>query len=56
MKRIKKSISLPEDLFKWLEKQAAKHAKERGVAHNVSGVISEVLQEEKNRLELKKAA
>ncbi|HZQ47665.1 MAG TPA: hypothetical protein VFC07_11665 [Verrucomicrobiae bacterium] len=55
MKAVKKSISLPEDLYKFAEKQAAKQAKERGSEVNISAYLRELLAREKNQT-LAKAA
>jgi hypothetical protein len=57
MKIVKKCISLPEEVFSFAEKEAAKLAKERGSHPNVSGYIRELLAEKKRQMQqLPKAA
>lgn len=60
MKFVKKTISLPEEDFRYAQKRAARIAKETSRPANVSGLISTLLQNEKKREEqtpaLKKAA
>jgi hypothetical protein len=47
MKVVKKSISLPEDLYKFVQERTAKLAKERGAVPNVSQYFSELIAREK---------
>jgi hypothetical protein len=55
MKIVKKSISLPEDIYAFAERQAAKAAKQRGGKVNVSAYLRELVAREKNQ-NLAKAA
>jgi len=55
MKVVKKSFSLPKDLYEFAEKQADKQAKERGSSANVSAYLRELLAREKNQ-QMAKAA
>lgn len=56
MKVVKKSISLPKDLYKFAEEQAATQAKERGSEVNISAYLRELLAREKRTQSLAKAA
>jgi metal-responsive CopG/Arc/MetJ family transcriptional regulator len=55
MKVVKKSISLPKDLYQFAEKEAANQAKERGSEVNISAYLRELLVREKNQ-KMSKAA
>jgi hypothetical protein len=57
MKIVKKSISLPEDLYKFAEKRAAELASDRGSAANVSQYFRELVAREREKIgKLAKAA
>lgn len=56
MKLIKKSISLPEDIYKFAEQGAAQQAKARGSKPNLSAYMRELLAKERNRPAMAKAA
>lgn len=57
MKFVKKTISLPEDVYQFAEKKANQLAAERGSAPNLSAVVRELLLKEKRKAEtLPKAA
>ena len=47
MKFVKKSISLPKELFEFAEKSAEKQAKARGGEPNLSAYLRELLAEQK---------
>lgn len=51
MKIVKKSISLPEDIYKFAVRMARKQARERGGHENVSSYIRELVANDKNRNE-----
>jgi hypothetical protein len=50
MKIVKKSISLPEDLYKFAEKRAAELAGERGSSRNVSQYFRELVAKEREKV------
>ena len=56
MKTIKKSISLPEDLFKYIERMALMQARERGSSVNISQYVRELVAKDRDRRDLKQAA
>ena len=56
MKVVKKSISLPEPLFKFAEKKAQKLAKDRGSSTNLSAYLRELVLEDRRRDEMAQAA
>ncbi|HEV2210816.1 MAG TPA: hypothetical protein VG167_18745 [Verrucomicrobiae bacterium] len=51
MKIVKKSISLPKDLFEFAEKKAAQSARESGEPKNVSSYLRRLIAKEREREE-----
>lgn len=57
MKIVKKTISLPQDVFQFATQEAARKAKESGSVPNLSAYIREVLlKQQRDGMQLKKAA
>lgn len=56
MKFVKRSLSLPPDLNKFIETKARKNAKARGSRENFSAVVAEMVMAAKANEETKQAA
>ncbi|MDE2101112.1 MAG: hypothetical protein KGL39_27945 [Patescibacteria group bacterium] len=56
MKIVKKSIALPEDLSKFVDKQTARLAKERGTVPNRSAYYAMLVRKAMEEIEAKQAA